>query len=1321
MKPSFLKKKQLNALNAAGATLDNNEITSVNPWSASMAAAVDAAVNIPLQIVSAASPHFVENVINIASGWANPEEAIILYSLTPGLIYWDNAWQLTPQGQIICPAFPDYALGVQNAAVCLVNRDPGDENQFWIITACQGGSTITNKNSGQLLTAPETQAFYVYAGPVDPPYLTLSGISGEAPTPGQLWLVKQGIYQQNINQFYIQSYCSGEPFSGGSPYVLAVAESGGTLGAVVQQWQPGATNQIWQFNYDGSIFPVSNNGQILTSVSAGPDSDSQVILQPAPEDSSGLTPSQIWSFVNGMYVTQDGDGNELCLYLPDGKTGQNKPVTSYEQNSSDGELWAPFAVNGIPLGEMFYLATNLPLPTGSDTPYVITISGNVAAGVGLELQVLAGSVTQLWTMSAQGAIVSMADPSLCISAGGNDTAVSLQLPSDNLAGQQWYMQGNGQLVVSVGGDFLAMNVSGAKSAASGQLIISYDYSQNGSNELWTRLPYLPDPSGQWFTIESALGNVQSTSAALILTVDPGSGNVLSYPPMGGNISSGGEPALNQLWRYDLSGHILSALHPQLTLTGGSADGKINVTMLNPGQNNQKWIWGYSQSVEKSARQVRCGVLENMGDYSAQQVLWNSGAYDGVNLQDAASVDDTANQLWFVVPHLPAYGEFTTIRNLSSDPQLQGMFLSATDSSSSGSQVIAIPRGDQPALSTWKFEFPGYIVSAVNPDLVMSLELDTTGSTPSDAVFTSSVVVYPKLDGVQSFQLWRVTEDGMIVNALSGQALCALSNGGQVVTDTISATPEKSGQFWEFSPGLALKAILAQPFTPYPQGSDPAQQAAYKSISKQLGLTDGLRVQYMNLSAPLLAYQSMINLIPSVMTAQGKGAPSADLIAVIQQLNEEITAVTAVQMFFQQAGALHLALSQAQSLMLSQLISACELADTDPVVTSTGTNWIGDLVEGLLYASLNILGSMIGDPEAGTAAEKAIKFSKNVGIPAVANLISTTFSAGQAGIQSRSSNAAAFNKQSYIYNYEISVLKLQESLLALFEESGTALGRMEAVVLGDWGKIQAMYAMIKTPGGITSLYWPATLTPVVAEQLLPNYAIGVLQLLMPANKAIQIDAWVHFKGAAANTGIQNNGTEFYKNNPDQTFNQYTVKANSDLMEQVWAYGTNPADFFTGLNGWAIPVSWGNDITAEGASTQGPADLVITIFNQTTQAIELNAGISGLISTSLQTVKPFGYAQIAGQSWEQEVTVQSYTSAALFASKGSFTLSTGSGQLIWTGNLSNNLSNQPTEGTGMVPDFSLSGDLTDNGFAIGTIGKSTSSFITFFDFSVYPAGN
>ncbi|GGG92791.1 hypothetical protein GCM10007422_02380 [Pedobacter zeae] len=1041
--------------------------------------------------------------------------------------------------------------------------------------------------------------------------------------------------QQASNNFYIQTGMSGEVNGQANPYVLSVNSDNAV---VIEQLAPGSGSQIWTINPNGTITPIGNYQVVLTANSSG---SGQVTLETFNSATQTPSPAQTWNYSNNQFWVDLDSPVVGIVYLnvDGGNQTSGAEVVTYEQTSGNNEIWYTIPASPIMMGEWFYLKTNMPNSAGDHSVYVMTVSDtNISAGTPVVIQPLnPGSPTQLWRMQGDGVIVNSLNPGLALASTPDDHNVTLEATGGSYW-VQWFLMSNGMLATGSSGDNFYLNVQGGGNATAGQNLITYGFS-TASNELWTALPY--EPEGLYFTIRNA-AYAQSGPMSNLLSLTPGGVATLA-PPSGGLVTPTGYAALFQLWRKTTDGHILSATNPGMVLTATEGASSLTIAPLDPTNDKQLWTTNYSQleSIKGPLKKAVAGTIENL---HYKQILC------GNVLQNPPSSGSSYpnDALWAIVPHGMPFSEPTTIRNAGNGQA--GLFLSLPDSyEKDGIYPVTVGAISSDAdLTMWQYEYPGYMVSALDPGIVLSLEIDPSG-TPQNPKYLNSVVTYMKDPGGKLFQLWTISDEGLIINQYNGKALtiAAASPGAAITTEGVSGDTATALQVWDFSPGKALQTVLAQPSWAYPTFTG-SEATAYSDICSQLNQSD-IRSQYINLAAPVGGFQSQISVIltgyASGHTALPAGTAIGDFISVAQQLSKEFTAVSAVQALFGQATTLYLSLSQAQSMTLSELITACELttgisAKVTPPKKKNG--WFGPLLEGVLYTVMNVAGTFVADPAAGTEASLFVKFMKN-GLPCFANIMATGYSTYQGSQQTSSYVAYEAQKiQQDFYNYEMTVAQLQQMLLQEFEALGTALGNIETFILSDWGKTQAVYEMSNRIGDMSSLFWPSTMTARDVQQMLLPYTVEVLKTLLPANASYHISATMHTNYQNRQGEGWHNGN-YFTENQDGTENMYSTNVSQQVMNQLWACGTKAISFYRGLNGWHLPYSYQDMLITGKSGVPAGASALVTVENFTNVELVLTLTLSSLVGEGSYFDYPFKYTpqtynisayralQFAGASW------------------------------------------------------------------------------------------
>ncbi len=836
-----------------------------------------------------------------------------------------------------------------------------------------------------------------------------------------------------------------------------------------------------------------------------------------------------------------------------------------------------------------------------------------------------GNLTQLWAFWPDGTIRPSLNFSLAISSAStaNNSVVTVEALSSSDF-QQWVFTGDSQIACGKSPGSV-INISN-NAPQVGQTNVVWP-SGDIAGQFWNLLPYEPAPSGQYFTIVSGY----ASASPMVLTADLASTLVARSLP--------GDAILPilwwQLWRLTLDGNIVSALNGSIGLSvvieeqSGQKSYTLAVQALQPGVRAQKWAWlpDSTQTITAGV-QVQAGVLVNLGTLAPEggqclAIQNEKSSSAEVCLQPFTYKDPSASsqQLWYMQAAGPSYGTSTLIRSrcpVEIDGKSVEMELTLTVTGSystdlpandsgpynlSESVVVGFKQGD--GSSIWQMTADGYIVNSINPDLVLSLAVDP-GSTLLNPVYDTNVVISLKAPIPYAGQLWTATAEGVIYSRQNGMALTM--NGTfdpktgipvPVIVQQLSGPPSPS-QVWDYGTGKGLQGVLVQPSQSFPYAED--NRPTYDYVDKQLGLKDvTLRVQYMNLAAPLASYQTAL----AMMTSNG----SSDWQAVCDQLNTELTAAIAAQALFQQISNLHVNLGLLQTQTLQELATLLAIP-AGPSIQHKKKSWIWDLVEGSVYTALNLAGAFIGDPKAGSQFEGGLKLGGKL-IGGAANLLQTAFTGGQANMQAKSAGAAQSAMIQKAENYEMTVGQLQQALLASFQTSGAAIGKMEGAVLSDWGKLRQIYEMICTPLGTSSLYWSGELGPMEANKLLKSYTVQLMQTLMPLqSKSYTLTAnYLHGAiptGQPLQVGLQPDVTTYICLTRDGRQSKLTAGGSSDVLSILWENIGRPYDYFNGLNGWSLPVSYDSQW-----GSQTNAGVVVNIFNQTPQPMTIYGDMSQIV--------------------------------------------------------------------------------------------------------------
>jgi hypothetical protein len=690
---------------------------------------------------------------------------------------------------------------------------------------------------------------------------------------------------------------------------------------------------------------------------------------------------------------------------------------------------------------------------------------------------------------------------------------------------------------------------------------------------------------QYFYLEnvSSVGNTFAAQAGqsngqVILWMTPESKNQGEMPAA---------QAQAQLWEFTADGYIRSASDSELVLTVSAppvdGDPETVVTAKYVANNDaQRWVTqpgGVGGHPEQ-------GVIINRQNGQMLGTWFQQNAGNNVCLGTyPPSTPYPSNFLWRIAPYRGPVGQVTTLKSrvinsTSGKPDL-GVTIPVPALTNEPPYPIEMPEAGTPVVADvparvchnaiWQFNAQGCLVSALNSNLALS-------AAPNNTV--AVYLLQPGTGGLtaQPFQMWWISSEGAIVNGqkVNGQwmALTVATDGSGNAGPgaALSLSPYTLGsaaanQLWQNFPGVALQTLLAQPPVAFPTGSgasDPsdsgstfaaAYAAAYVAINTALWAplpapSGGLRAQYSNLVAPLAAYQSMMNALPP---QSGSGFSTQDWQRVVQQLNLELTAAQAVRSLFAQLVPFHLGLTQAQSGVLLELGALCSVEPTDTVKFS-----LTKVLEGLVYTGLSAFGSVDGFTGAKLVSTT---------LPIIANLLQT-------GINSYQSTAPT---QAAAETLAFSAA--QQKILEGTAQMAAGLASLQTRVLTDWGKLSAFYAMTCDTESNDSLYWPASLSPQLIDQLMPGFIVNVLQMLMPsADLTIQRSSFLYSDQPPIGftPGLSAKKSQYVLNDSwPGYYNTYEVSFGSEtLARYLWGSGVLPFNFFLGQDGWNLPVQENN---------------------------------------------------------------------------------------------------------------------------------------------------
>lgn len=343
--------------------------------------------------------------------------------------------------------------------------------------------------------------------------------------------------------------------------------------------------------------------------------------------------------------------------------------------------------------------------------------------------------------------------------------------------------------------------------------------------------------------------------------------------------------------------------------------------------------------------------------------------------------------------------------------------------------------------------------------------------------------------------------------------------GSWVTATpksILPSPVPANYQWSFYPDRQLTQIIKQTRKgpPFPQLKASEQQKAQNYIAKKLGINavtctlyddnntpytyTGIRCQYSNLAAPLSAYLSLIASLPrppqNVSAQTWKNVKSIIL--------KELTNAIAVRSLYDQILDLYVTAFLGNLDLVNKILADLGQDLTDQT-SQKSFDW-QEFVEGLMYTLLNIGGAVVGDPELGKEASKAVKTAKKVAayaLPATANLMECGWETYMG--EDHTSTMPLANE------FEATAAQLYSKFYERFLHLYGKIVDQEAGILQDAGKLKAMGTWAQNSG------WDVRSEQYILEVLSQSFQLKVMEQLLPQYFKLYIGMdWVG--GAASNT-------------------------------------------------------------------------------------------------------------------------------------------------------------------------------------------------------------
>ncbi|WP_019868280.1 hypothetical protein [Methylovulum miyakonense] len=690
-------------------------------------------------------------------------------------------------------------------------------------------------------------------------------------------------------------------------------------------------------------------------------------------------------------------------------------------------------------------------------------------------------------------------------------------------------------------------------------LVLYDASDS---PVWATGTVLVWPSPRWVNIQFTDAN---NDTYLLTASGSASGSSVTLA------DSANSPG--QTWQISPDGRILSGLLQNLVLTQGTAsNGEAPVTVSSQILTVASVCWNWGNGLGPTTLQNREGGL-----FLAPQGDVNSGTTVITTTQDY-----TGGQ-WYLVPASPLD---TVMGWPASDPAF-------------------------PTFTPAQQDIYTYVNSQLLPPWVMiqSTLADTNGHfyvlTAGGSVSGSGVVM-ATVENTPD-QIWQLSPDGRILSELLQNLVLTqgLANGGQAPVTVGSQTTVDGAIYWswnldDYSTPTTIQdrdsGLFLSPLGPVASGV-PVIAAAPSDADAQWLLipvsAPDLRNQYANLDAPLSSYQDTLNNLTQPGQFQEQ-----DWLAVVQQLNDELTAAIAVQALFANYTQFHTDLFMDKGDLLNQLGQEAGFEQGES--TSVG-GLLLSIFSGILYTVLEAI-PVVGE-----------------GVNLFATLGNVIQSAINVAVSSQSANSSISPSP-----FQVAYAELWGELSTNFESLLTATGTMEQAILTDWAKLQTAYQLTLSTGP-DSLAWSGTLTSELVTQAKPGYIISVMQMLLPAK--YQIYLYVDDNGdpvddvppyAQLVQEDPGNAGQYYKYwiADNQSWSTYPDES---AMDEVWNNSVSPSDFFTSANSWGFANAFVYDFL--GLDNNG---LTVTLTNLTAYPMTVNASCASggtLVTGASQRLAPY----------------------------------------------------------------------------------------------------
>jgi len=404
-------------------------------------------------------------------------------------------------------------------------------------------------------------------------------------------------------------------------------------------------------------------------------------------------------------------------------------------------------------------------------------------------------------------------------------------------------------------------------------------------------------------------------------------------------------------------------------------------------------------------------------------------------------------------------------------------------------------------------------------------------------------------------------DGSLWASLGENLLLLPPNGppqGFQVPDMLNpaaplcAAPTTMG-FYYVSGSLAVRGvawgIADQPAVSWPAMTG-TQQVGYDAISNEVGATGdgGIRDQYSNINAPFSDWYTDVK----TMTCPS-GVTAADWTVIQNQVLDELNDVVAVNAFFVSMAILATNVSAIQTDTYNEVVQMVGLP-ADPTKQPQTTI---DIILGKIFDQM--ISSAI------SAAPAEVAKTLNAGVQIL------KFAADKIAQQNGATNCDQA--------MHLACAKLAAQLAAIITANSQTSGDLQTAILTDWGKLSGCGTAIKS--GVW--YWPPKFDYSVLSGIGDSTHTTFYQALMPA--MWQISLLESFDSAPEYAPLYTLMSKSVRDGSGNVLAWWWVCEQQGADVSIWSKGPWPnqnlieainavgsiQDFFTGANGWNLPVA------------------------------------------------------------------------------------------------------------------------------------------------------